>query len=261
MNKSSEYRYIAIDGLDNCIETLKEIINNNLDNCFIEMSACSGSCINGPASSHNKALRISSMNKVESIALNECNPTDFDLKYSIDTSRRITDEQVVVQSPSDREISSILRKMGKNSIQDELNCGTCGYSTCREKAIAVILGKAEISMCLPYMKEKAESFSDAVIREVFEETGLEIECPQLCGVKQWHQDDGSRYVVFCYKTNRFKGNLISSEEGEVSWVKLEDMPKMKLARGMEYMLKLFLEDDISEHCFRNENGQWVNVLK
>ncbi len=109
--------------------------------------------------------------------------------------------------------------------------------------------------------EKAESFSDAVIREVFEETGLEIECPQLCGVKQWHQDDGSRYVVFCYKTNRFKGNLISSEEGEVSWVKLEDMPKMKLARGMEYMLKLFLEDDISEHCFRNENGQWVNVLK
>ncbi len=163
MNKSSEYRYIAIDGLDNCIETLKEIINNNLDNCFIEMSACSGSCINGPASSHNKSLRISSMNKVESIALNECNPTDFDLKYSIDTSRRITDEQVVVQSPSDREISSILRKMGKNSIQDELNCGTCGYSTCREKAIAVILGKAEISMCLPYMKEKAESFSDKII--------------------------------------------------------------------------------------------------
>ncbi len=119
MNKSSEYSYIAIDGLDNCIETLKEIINNKLDNC--------------------------------------------DLKYSIDTSRRITDEQVVVQSPSDREISSILRKMGKNSIEDELNCGTCGYSTCREKAIAVILGKAEISMCLPYMKEKAESFSDKII--------------------------------------------------------------------------------------------------
>jgi len=84
-------------------------------------------------------------------------------QYSIDTSRRITDEQVVVQSPSDREISSILRKMGKNSIEDELNCGTCGYSTCREKAIAVILGKAEISMCLPYMKEKAESFSDKII--------------------------------------------------------------------------------------------------
>jgi len=53
--------------------------------------------------------------------------------------------------------------MGKRSIEDELNCGTCGYSTCREKAIAVILGKAEISMCLPYMKEKAESFSDKII--------------------------------------------------------------------------------------------------
>lgn len=163
MNKRYDYRYVAVDGLDNCIETLKEIINNNLENCFIEMSACSGSCINGPASSHNKSLRISSMNKVESIALNKNNPTDFNFKYSIDTSRRFKDEQIVIQSPSDKEISSILKKMGKISIEDELNCGTCGYSTCREKAIAVILGKAEISMCLPYMKEKAESFSDKII--------------------------------------------------------------------------------------------------
>ncbi|WP_346938981.1 [Fe-Fe] hydrogenase large subunit C-terminal domain-containing protein [uncultured Clostridium sp.] len=163
MNKRNDYRYVAVDGLDNCIETLKEIINNNLDNCFIEMSACSGSCINGPASSHNKSLRISSMNKVESIALNKNNPTDFNFKYSIDTSRRFKDEQIVIQSPSDKEISSVLKKMGKISIEDELNCGTCGYSTCREKAIAVILGKAEISMCLPYMKEKAESFSDKII--------------------------------------------------------------------------------------------------
>ena len=163
MNKRNDYRYVAVDGLDNCIETLKEIINNNLDNCFIEMSACSGSCINGPASSHNKSLRISSMNKVESIALNKDNPTDFNLKYSIDTNRGFKDEQIVIQSPSDKEISSVLKKMGKRSIEDELNCGTCGYSTCREKAIAVILGKAEISMCLPYMKEKAESFSDKII--------------------------------------------------------------------------------------------------
>ena len=54
--------------------------------------------------------------------------------------------------------------MGKKRAADELNCGTCGYDTCREKAIAVYQGKAEISMCLPYLKDKAESFSDTIVR-------------------------------------------------------------------------------------------------
>ena len=64
--------------------------------------------------------------------------------------------------PSEFEISDILRKMGKNKPEDELNCGSCGYDTCREKAVAIFQGKAEISMCLPYLKEKAESFSDCI---------------------------------------------------------------------------------------------------
>ena len=66
--------------------------------------------------------------------------------------------------PSEREISDILLQMGKKRAADELNCGTCGYDTCREKAIAVYQGKAEISMCLPYLKDKAESFSDTIVR-------------------------------------------------------------------------------------------------
>ena len=65
--------------------------------------------------------------------------------------------------PSDAEIQSILRQMGKFKPSDELNCGSCGYNTCREKAIAIIQGKAEISMCLPYLKDKAESFSDNIV--------------------------------------------------------------------------------------------------
>ncbi len=109
--------------------------------------------------------------------------------------------------------------------------------------------------------ELTESFSDSVIREVLEETGLIIESPQLCGVKQWQENDGVRYVVLCYKTNHFSGNLLSSDEGEVSWVHLSEIHKMKLASGMEYMLQLFINDDISEHCFLNENGKWINVLK
>lgn len=163
MDKKSNYNYIAIDGIDKCMQVLKEVVNNDLDNCFIEMSACSGSCVNGPASSFNKASLISSINKIERVALNKEYSNDFNFGYNIDTNRVIEDQQVVLMPPSENEIISVLKKMGKNSVEDELNCGTCGYSTCREKAIAVILGKADISMCLPYMKEKAESFSDKII--------------------------------------------------------------------------------------------------
>ena len=65
--------------------------------------------------------------------------------------------------PTDIEIAEILKKMGKLRPEDELNCGSCGYNTCREKAVAIYQGKAEISMCLPYLKEKAESFSDCIV--------------------------------------------------------------------------------------------------
>lgn len=109
--------------------------------------------------------------------------------------------------------------------------------------------------------ESGEDFADAVIREVREETGLVISHPQLCGIKHWKNDDGSRYVVLCYKTSHFKGSLVSSEEGEVSWVKLEEFLNLPLAKGMEYMVKLFTEDEISEHCFHIRDGVWINVLK
>jgi transcriptional regulator with PAS, ATPase and Fis domain len=66
--------------------------------------------------------------------------------------------------PAEYEITAVLRQMGKFKPSDELNCGSCGYNTCREKAIAICQGKAEISMCLPYLKEKAESFSDTIVR-------------------------------------------------------------------------------------------------
>ena len=69
-----------------------------------------------------------------------------------------------LQPPTEDEIVNTLRQMGKHKPSDELNCGSCGYNTCREKAIAVCQGKAEISMCLPFLKEKAESFSDTIVK-------------------------------------------------------------------------------------------------
>lgn len=85
--------------------------------------------------------------------------------------------------------------------------------------------------------EKGESFTDAVIREVFEETGLKIFSPQLCGIKDWIQKDGTRYMVLFYKTNKYEGMVASSEEGEVYWTTLEEMKQKKLAYGMDRLYK------------------------
>lgn len=109
--------------------------------------------------------------------------------------------------------------------------------------------------------EKGESFVDSVIREVYEETGLTIEKPRICGTKDWEREDGSRYLVVFYKTNRFRGDLKSSEEGEVKWMSLEEMKSGNLADGMADMLRVFLEDDINEFHYVKENGEWNYVLK
>lgn len=109
--------------------------------------------------------------------------------------------------------------------------------------------------------EKGESFTDAVIREVFEETGLTISSPRLCGIKDWTRDDGTRYMVLMYKTDKFSGELHSSEEGQVYWVNKDDFLGLKLAPTMEEYIKVFLDDDLSEFFFYKENGEWKIALK
>ena len=109
--------------------------------------------------------------------------------------------------------------------------------------------------------ERGESFTDSVIREVLEETGLKISSPQLCGIKDWTNDDGSRYMVLFYKTDKFEGTLSSSEEGTVYWVDFEELKNLRLADGMEKMLEVFLNEDISEYFFYKENGEWMEALK
>lgn len=109
--------------------------------------------------------------------------------------------------------------------------------------------------------EKGESFTDAVIREVREETGLKISAPVLCGIKDWCNADGSRYMVLLYKTDRFEGELHASDEGNVFWLELDDMKKANLADGMAETLDVFLNERLSEYYFHQENGEWIEALK
>ena len=109
--------------------------------------------------------------------------------------------------------------------------------------------------------EPGESFTDAVIREVREETGLTIEAPRLCGIKDWQSEDGSRYTVLCYQAEHFTGELHASQEGEVFWTTLEELPRLRLVSDMLDALPLFLEEDISEFFYKKTDGRWAFELK
>lgn len=163
MNTDTDYSYVSIDGVENAINALNEIETGKLHQCFVEMSACKGSCINGPAAGKHRQQLVASYMKVQNYALDKRKNRDYEITPDFELAKKLKNEQIKLLQPSESQIAAILKKMGKHSVEDELNCGTCGYHTCREKAIAVYFGKAEISMCLPYMKAKAESFSDKII--------------------------------------------------------------------------------------------------
>ncbi len=156
------YTYLALDGVDNCIAALKDILAGNIHKCFIEMSSCVGSCVGGPVM--EKYHRTETVRDYITIA-NYAGEKDFEVSKpkAIELKKHFEYIEQRLQTPSDMEIMNVLRQMGKFKPAHELNCGSCGYNTCREKAIAIIQGKAEISMCLPYLKEKAENFSDIIV--------------------------------------------------------------------------------------------------
>lgn len=112
-------------------------------------------------------------------------------------------------------------------------------------------------ICLPGGHvEKAESFTESAIRETFEETGLLIKEPRLCGVKQFQTKDDARYVVFFYKANQYEGTLTSSEEGEVLWMRREALHGKKTVDDLDKMLEVFDREDLSEFQYYRDGDQW-----
>ena len=108
--------------------------------------------------------------------------------------------------------------------------------------------------------EEHEPIVDSVIREVKEETGLTIEKPQLCGIKEWINEDGSRYVVFLFKADHFSGKLVSSSEGRVFWMEKEDVLKSNWIWHMDGLLKIMADGEFTE-LFLDTSNNWKPVLK
>ena len=158
---SAEYDYLSVDGVENCTAAIKDIIAGNLSKCFIEMSACPGGCIGGPVMEEKQRSPVRDL-----LAVNRYAGKDDFRVDALPEQDMLKDHPPIEldrQMPSQEDIEDILHKLGKSLPEHELNCGTCGYNTCREKAIAVCQGKADLTMCLPFMKDRAESFSDNII--------------------------------------------------------------------------------------------------
>ncbi len=157
-----EYDYIIVDGVQRCIETLIDLSEGVMNKCFIEMSSCVGSCVGGPLMNKGRKKVLHSHTAVKRYAGEAELPCIGEHDKAIETSFNYLRIKGMMR-PGEDQISTILRSMGKQNPALQLNCGSCGYDTCRDKAIAVYNNKAEINMCLPYLMEKAKSFSDIII--------------------------------------------------------------------------------------------------
>ncbi len=109
--------------------------------------------------------------------------------------------------------------------------------------------------------EPQESFVDSVIREVKEETGLTIKKPQICGLKQFLTENNERYVVLFFKTNKFSGDVISSREGEVFWIRPEELTAYPLAEDFLEMYQVFVSDKSEFYYFKSDGEEWQSALK
>ncbi|MEE1053063.1 MAG: [Fe-Fe] hydrogenase large subunit C-terminal domain-containing protein, partial [Acutalibacteraceae bacterium] len=213
------YTYMAIDGVENCMAALRDIESGKIHKCFIEMSACSGSCVGGPVM--EKYHHASPINNYMAVS-NYAGDKDFDVSQpdSVDIKKHFEFIEHHLSMPSEIEINNILRQMGKFKPSQELNCGSCGYDTCREKAIAIAQGKAEISMCLPYLKEKAESFSDTIVKNT--PNGLIVLNEQL-EVQQIN--DSARKIMNIRAASDVLGDLVVRILDPTVFIKVRDSGK------------------------------------
>lgn len=164
-NRPSGYDYVAVDGPYNCVNALENI--EKVSGIFFEMNMCENACVSGPCSMIEEGGGVRAMVDVKRYVRRECenSSSETEGERSCDLSIRAVYPKLEGSDriPTDGQIDEILRKTGKYTVEDELDCGSCGYHTCREKAWAVFNGYADIDVCLPYMRERAESMSYEII--------------------------------------------------------------------------------------------------
>ncbi|RCW82949.1 iron only hydrogenase large subunit-like protein [Halanaerobium sp. DL-01] len=157
---------VYISGIDNIVEVLEDIKKEKLNTDIVELLACDGGCISGPAIENDLSIPVKEIlvnNYLQKSQSYDPEKSKTAVREKIDLNRIHKDKKKIREEPPEQAIREILVSIGKYSKEDEKNCGGCGYSTCREKAAAVYYGFAEKKMCIPYMKSRAESLSQIIV--------------------------------------------------------------------------------------------------
>ena len=158
-----KHEQLYVDGIDSVMELFECIRNGEINNCFIEVSSCTGGCINGPLTGSRQSDRFKARIYTNQKIIREF-PKDMDkMKESILLKKQFRESSKSVAMPTEAEIQEALRKYGMDSPERQLNCGACGFKTCRDKAIAVCQNKEQLNLCIPYKYQQARSMAEVIL--------------------------------------------------------------------------------------------------
>ena len=154
-------KLVRVDGIEN-VRALFNDVEGESSYTLVEPLFCSQGCINGPGIDTAKNLFERRKNIIEydnEIDMSQPAPEVKDGQFFTAAFAA----QQVTSDVTEEAIQQVLEKTGKSDPQQQLNCGACGYDSCREKAVAVVLGMAEADMCIPYMRRLAERRTDQIV--------------------------------------------------------------------------------------------------
>lgn len=240
---SKESKVISVSGVEECLETFQDLKEGLINPAFIEAMACRGGCINGPAVPGNKG-RFARQEKLyeylnDGYILDKSDAKgtaeqagkegwELELAGSLELTRTYSPAGVEEEMPSEEEIRKVLALTGKNTPEDETNCGGCGYPSCREKAIAVCRGLAEPEMCIPYMREKAESFSNIIVEST-------VNAIIVVDKEMFIQDfNPAAYRMFNRKKETARGKHLSAFIDPVDFKEVWETQRMKIVPRRAY---------------------------
>ena len=161
--KFGKYDHLSVDGIEDVQELFECIRKGELTNCFIEVSACVGGCINGPLTGGRKSDRFKARIYANRKISREFPEDVGELGDKLCLKRDFRKTTKPIYQPTEEEIQEALRKDGKASPEKQLNCGACGYKTCRDKAIALCQNKDQLNLCIPYKYQRVSSISDVIL--------------------------------------------------------------------------------------------------
>lgn len=224
---------INVSSTEQCIAVFKSIEQCEIKNVCVEVNVCEGSCVGGPNMVNDKTGFYARQQRVKQYINNKkevSSENEFKLKdiKDIDFSKEFIDKSIVHVEVNEDEIIKIMHEMGKFEPEDELNCGVCGYNTCREKAQAVLEGMAETNMCLNHMRTKAERLTNVIFEN---SPNVIIMLDKDMNVIEFNPNAEEIFVI---KAEKIKGKPISILIDDTDFIKVRDTKENIIGKKVSY---------------------------